>query len=352
MRWPWQKAAENRAGGYGDRVVNALLAQASGQAADSSGLAALEIAAGLWARGFSVADVAPDSLAARAVTPEVLAGVGRELVRSGEALFEISLSGPGLKLLPVGSWSISGGPDPESWFYLCTSTGPGGAMVRRVIPAAGVLHFRYATDPRRPWAGISPLAYAGATAELASNLEKRLAEEVGGPVGSVIPVPSEVGATEDDPLQGLRADLNQMRGAVAIAETTQAGYGEGRAVAPTTDWRPIRIGAHPPEVLAGLRSDSAALVLAACGIGPSLGGLIRADGGAQREAYRRFLHSTIVPALALVASELQEKLDEPQLTMRVERLFAGDLTGRARALGQLTTAGVPLDQARRIAGLE
>ena len=353
MRWPWGKAENRASGGYSDRLVDALLSQATGQAADSGGLAALEISAGLWSRAFAVADAKPeDSPAARAVTPEVLAGIGRELVRRGEAVFEIILDGSGrISLHPVGSWEVRGGPDPASWFYLVSSTSPSGALVRRVVPASGVVHCRYATSPRAPWRGIGPLEYAGATADLAGNLEKRLSQEIGGPVGHVIPIPGEIGAAEEDPLQGLRSDLNKLAGSVAIAETTQAGYGEGRAMAPTTDWRPIRIGAHPPDVLALLRSDSAQLVLSACGVPPGLA-LLPSSGSGERESFRRFLHSTISPALALVAAELQEKLDEPQLTLHSERLFAGDLTGRARALGQLTTAGVPLDQARRIAGLE
>ena len=313
MRWPWGKAENRASGGYGDRLVDALLSQATGQAADSGGLAALEISAGLWSRGFAVADVAPDSTAARAITPEVLASVGRELVRRGESLHLIALDGSGrISLHPVGSWEVRGGPDPASWFYLVSTTSPSGALVRRVVPASGVVHCRYATSPRAPWRGIGPLEYAGATAELAGNLEKRLSQEIGGPVGQIIAVPGEISASADDPLKSLRADLNSLEGAVSVVETTAAGWGEGKALAPTTDWKPIRIGSAPPEVLSSLRSDSAALVLAACGIPPSLAATSRADGGAQREAYRRFLHSTIVPALALVAAELREKLDEPR----------------------------------------
>ena len=47
----------------------------------------------------------------------------------------------------------------------------------RIYPSASVLHFRYASDPERPWHGISPLGYARATGKLAANLELRLAEE-------------------------------------------------------------------------------------------------------------------------------------------------------------------------------
>ena len=357
MRWPPWRRAENRAdraagsGGYTDQLVSAILATATGQAVDPSGLAALEVAAGLWSRAFAVAEVSPDSVAARAVTPEVLAAIGRQLVRRGEALFEIALEGRALALVPVGPWEVRGGPDPSTWFYVVTAAGPStGAGVRRVLPAAGVVHLKYATDPARPWAGIGPLAFAASSSGLVATLEQRLREEIAGPVGSLIPVPSEVAAgADDDPLLALRADLNKLRGALAIAETTAAGWGEGRAVAPTTDWRPIRIGGAPPDSLAQLRDDSAQLVLAACGIPPALA-LGREGGTSQRESYRRFAASTIAPALRLVEAELREKL-EPQLALGSDRLNAADLTGRARALGQMVTAGVALEDARRLAGL-
>ena len=70
------------------------------------------------------------------------------------------------------------------------------------------MHIRYAVDPARPWLGISPLGWARATGKLAANLEQRLGEESGAPVGSILPVPADGGDDpEADPLAGLRADL-------------------------------------------------------------------------------------------------------------------------------------------------
>ncbi|MDE0158854.1 MAG: hypothetical protein OXN24_02145 [Candidatus Dadabacteria bacterium] len=54
----------------------------------------------------------------------------------------------------------------------------------------------------------------------------------------------------------------------------------------------------------------------------------------------------------MAAAELAAKLEAPGLTLSFDRLFASDLSGRARALGSMTTAGVPLVDARRLAGLE
>ena len=61
-----------------------------------------------------------------------------------------------------------------------------------------------------------------------------------------------------------------------------------------------------------------------------------------------FLHSTIQPLARLILSELQEKLDESDLSLSFERMMAGDITGRARALKQLVEAGIELPAARRL----
>ena len=47
------------------------------------------------------------------------------------------------------------------------------------LPAASVLHFKYAPHPSRPWAGRSPVALARDTAQAAGLLEKATAAELG-----------------------------------------------------------------------------------------------------------------------------------------------------------------------------
>ena len=50
--------------------------------------------------------------------------------------------------------------------------------------------------------------------------------------------------------------------------------------------------------------------MAACGVPPGLADP-RAEGGGQREAFRRFIYSTVHPAADMVAQELSEKLERP-----------------------------------------
>ena len=59
MRWPWRKQTEQRAS-YSDAVVKAILAGSQGGAVgDPGAIAALETAAGLYARSFASAQVGP-----------------------------------------------------------------------------------------------------------------------------------------------------------------------------------------------------------------------------------------------------------------------------------------------------
>ena len=148
----------------------------------------------------------------------------------------------------------------------------------------------------------------------------------------------------------LQADLAKLGGRLALVESTASGWNEGRSGAPRGDWKPQRIGADPPAALDALRGSVGLSIAAACGVPPAL--LIGGDSTGLRESFRVFLHSTIQPLARLILDELRAKLDEPDLSLSFERLAAGDITGRARALGQMVKAGVPLEEARRLAGLE
>ena len=349
MRWPWDKSEKRQAagGGFTDALVAAIVARAGGASVGEPGaLAALEIAAGLWARAFAAAEVSPEI---PAVSPSFLASVARQLVRCGEAVWAIDVRRGEIDLRPAGSWDVAGGADPESWHYRLDLFGPSGNETR-IYPAESVCHFRYATDPERPWAGVSPWSYARQTALLAANLELRLSEEAGSRVGYLLPVPSDGGdGSVDDPLAGLKSDLGALAGNTALVETTSAGFGEGRAAAPLADWKPQRMGANPPATLADLRGAAAVDVLAACGVPPALASGT-AEGTAQREAWRRF-GITMQSVGRGVAEELAAKLDAPGLRLHFEALGAADLAGRARAVGVLTKAGVPLARSLDLAGL-
>ena len=60
----------------------------------------------------------------------------------------------------------------------------------------------------------------------------------------------------------------------------------------------------------------------------------------------------ILPIAELMQRELRKKLDAPDLKIDLSSLGATDTMGKARALQSMVGAGVPLDEARRLAGLQ
>ena len=344
MRLPWRRRSEHRAG-YTDAVVDALLATAQGGDGNASDVAAVELAAGLWARAFASAKVEPDGMAARMLTPEVLATAARALILWGESIFSIETVGGSLALVPACSWDIQGGADPRSWRYVLELAGPSAPETRN-RPAHGVVHLRYSVDPDRPWKGISPLTRAGVSAKLLGRLELRLSQEANARVGQLLPIPT---GGQDESVTQLKADLKGLAGNVALVETTQGGWGQGPQARPPRDWQTHRMGANPPAVLESLRSGAGLDILAACGVPPSLGSA-NSDGTSQRESWRRFLHSSVAPVGELMASELRDKLEVPDLRLTFDRLFASDLAGRARSFGIMVKAGIDLELALELSG--
>ena len=315
---------------------------------------AVEVAARYYSAAFALASVEPTGRRTAGLTPDVLGTISRRLITTGESVHLIDVDGSRVELIEASSWNLYGtarGP----WRYQITTTGPSETETRWV-PADAVVHVRYATSHVEPWRGLSPLTLAGTTGRLAQELERALADEAGGPVGSVIPLPQDAGGESDDPddaadpFAKLKHQINRLRGKLGLVETTAAGYGEGRAAAPGDDWKPRRIGPTFTDAQIELRGAVEETVLSVCGIPP---GLARAAGGESRESYRRWYAAGVLPLARLVESELQHKLDTPALRLTFADLAAADVHGRARAWRSLAgnEATVPDAEARRIVGL-
>ena len=350
MRWPWQHEPEKReAVPFTDAVVAALTAQAGGTGTgDPSAIAALEAAAGLYAAAFAAATVTPANPMTAGLTPACRALIARDCIRRGEHVSRIRIEGGGVRLQPIGSWDVRGPADERGWWYRLDEYGPHSNSTD-VVSGMSVIHCRYAVDSARPWYGLAPLQWARATGTLAANLETRLGEEAGGPVGHLLPVPSDGGDGGDgDPLAMLKADLAKGRGRTLLTETTSAGWGEGRQAAPAEDWKPRRFGASPPDALPTLRTDAALAVLSACQVPAAL--FTDADGTSQRESWRRWAMGPLAGLAAIVEAELAAKLDQP-VRLDFSGLWAHDLAGRASSFKAMVTGGMDPAKAAGLAGL-
>ena len=323
---------------------------------------AIEVAAGYYSRAFAAATVEPSTSSTAALTPFVLSSIARRLITSGEAVHVLDVAAGSVRLSEASSWNVTGGARPETWRYQVSTTGPS-TTETRWVPADQVVHCRYAVSHVEPWRGLAPLTLAGESGRLARLLERALADESGGPVGSVVPLPQDAGgevpqdagdgaSSDDDPYSTLKRQIRTLRGACGLVETTAAGYGEGRAASPADDWKPRRVGANPPDALVELRAAVEETVLSACGIPP---GLARAGAaGESRESFRRWYSASVLPLARLVEHELRDKLDLPTLRLDFASLAAADIHGRARAWRSLVgqEARMPDADARRLVGLD
>ena len=276
-----------------------------------------------------------------ALSPSVLALIGRTLFRRGEVL----LLRRGSTFLPVASYDIKGGVELSTWRYDLDLPAPGGMGTLRDLPASQVAHVRMNADPANPWRGRGPLTVAKLTADLATRLEQALDYEERVPVGQILAIPTTAqGDTLADQIAGLK-------GNIVLGESTASGWDTGvqNRSGGRAEWTPARVGPRPPAEQIELRTQVATTILAAAGV-PS--GLVLAgtETGA-REDWRRFLWSTIAPVGRMLAAELS-RVTGGAVSVDFDRLNASDLAGRSRAYKQLLEAGMPDADARRICGFD
>ena len=336
IRIPFLKRETRDADGYTDLILTALADASAGGTARPNTLALTETIAGLWGRAFASASVDPDTPTTRALTPDTLAFIGRQLFLRGESVHEISVN-DSVELVPATNWTVTGS---RSWTYALDIATPD-ATIHRTLDADRVLHLRYAVDPNKPWEGIGPLETASTTGTLAANTERHLSDETGTARGYALAAPKVDKA--------LQRDLTALKGRLTLVASSSDGWKAGPDAAPRRDYNVVRIGATPPETLVDLRTETARSLLAAGGVPPAL--VENADGTAAREAWRRFLHSTIQPIGRIIAVELADKLDAPGLAFSFDRLFASDISGRARAFQSLVGGGMDVTKAATLAGL-
>ena len=350
MRWPWTRKPEKRqsAQGYTASLTAAFVSAAeNGPQGTPLATAALEAAAGLYAACFAAARLDPDI---PALSPSVRALLARNLIRRGEDFHRIYVRDGRLVLSPIGfAYAHGNDPDPLGWIYNVTLYGPTDSR-HEWTPAASILHSRYSTDASRPWLGVPPWSWAHRTGELAGGLEARLSEESNAPVGAIIAVPQDGGDGGDsDPLAALKSDMAAAKGRTLLAETVMAGWGEGRQASPSSDYKPNRYGAQVPESSVSLRSEAAQALLAACGVPGALVDA-RADGTAQREAWRRYAMGPLAGLARCVEDEIARKLDV-RARFDFGALWAHDTAGRAASFKSMVAGGMSLERAAALSGL-
>ena len=174
----------------------------------------------------------------QAVSPGVLAQMGRDLVRAGQTMHVIRMDGMGrVRLIPASSWHWEGSHDPASWTVRVTAYGPSTSTTWH-LPGAGVVFVRWGGTPGVPYVGTGPLSWAsaprrGSKAKRSGPLPMKRAGRL--PTWCRIPQDGGDGDGEDDVRStALKADIRTARGKALLLETVAGGWGEGRAAAPQT----------------------------------------------------------------------------------------------------------------------
>ena len=285
--------------------------------------------------------------------PATLRGlIGRELVKNGEFVGRIDVrdsrtSGMRIEITPAQSQTILGDdPSPSQWLYQLTIPSPTGTSIFHKLTASQIVHLRQGASLETPWTGRGSLQLAIMSGELANRLEDILENILNSPVGHIIPLPEN---SDGNVIARFKKDVSELRGGVAMPESTQGGFGTGSAAAPKNDWipQPLRPDLGPANVQA--RGMIGATMCGALGVPPSLLGFENPDGTAMREDLRRCLHTTIEPLGQVLVEELQEKLED-DVSISFNRLEAGDTQGRARAFASITDDKIEGQSAAAIVG--
>ena len=251
MKIPFFNRHETRAANtYTEAIIAQLLDSSNAETIPSGTTAAEEIVVGLFGRAFASATVTPGGPVADALTPRVLAMMGRDLAEYGESIWEIEVQGGALSLAHASDYTVEG---LREWIYTVDLPYPDGVLSRS-LPADRVVHLRYGESTSQPWKGIGPLRQASTTRRLTANLESRLADESSARSGYLLPVP----AVSDS----LQADLNKLKGKTVLVESMEDFTGQ----ASKKVMEPVRLGFTPPESLELLRLGVNRSLLVAAGV--------------------------------------------------------------------------------------
>ena len=182
------------------------------------------------------------------------------------------------------------------------------------------------------------LAKRQSTLKIACELERALYFESVIPTGRLIALSQDI---EPGDAGDLISQVGQLKGRTMGLPSTPGTSGE------KTTWRPEHIGPAPSEGLLKARDRVRADILAKLGVPPGI--LEPSDAGqAAREIRHLFEENTVHPIRDALGMELAEKVGDCVIELPVP---VADIQIRARTVSSLMQQGVPLDQAKEIAGL-
>ena len=315
MRWPWRRP-EVREANYTDVVQSALHDHALGsigrpQPQETSAVLA---SCRLWSATTSSFAVEP----AGPLT-DVLPSIGWRLGRFG--YFAARLEGG--ELFTVDRYRRL----PSGWY--ATETTRDDRTARAVVAPTDFLLIQL-PGARAPWRSSG--------AEALAALDRALAVDARKPIGLALG-------------SGLEGALDLAAVTTTLTSAWQENFKQGSVI--VSDGKPTAAHTGPsPELLTGaanLRPDLASSIFDAYGVPTSL---LRASGAGSRDALRLFTATTGSWLASLTERAARRVLDETTTVSATRANTPADAVSRARAVHSLAQAGVEVDEALRLAGLE
>ncbi len=275
--------------------------------------------------------------------PRMLYTAARDLLRQGNSVWVIDTSTGGLVLHRAYKWDIRGtSPNPSAWAYDLELAVPSG-NIKGTYSAARVLHLRLASLPGADWNGQAPWQTAAISAEAMGEIERGIRDEGRTINGRVWVMPD--GATQVHADAMARTVRLMKGGQSVVSETTAGGFGQGKTAAPgpLRDWTPVQSGQSHSLGNVAMKDSEEASISAAYGI-PAAYLNANATAPALREVKRLAFLNRTLPLVALMLTELREKLD-PSIGITWTNLAdqSIDVHLRARAAAAVATAELITD---------
>ena len=316
MRWPWTRPPEVRES-YTNIIQTALTDHAAGSIGKpqpqetSTALACCR----LWSAAASSFAVTP----AGGPLPDVLASLGWRLGRHGSYGAQLENG----QLLTVDRWRRL----PGGWYAVETDRDD--LIARAVIPPDAFLLVQL-PGKRAPWRSSG--------AEALAALDRALAVDARKPIGLALG-------------SGLEGALDLGAVTATLTAAWKSDFKEGSVI--VSDGKPVAAHVGPnPQLLTGaanLRPDLVGSIFDSFGIPRSL---FLASGAGSREALRLFTATTATWLASLTERAARRVLD-PRLEVSATRANTpADVVSKSRAVHSLTQAGVEVDEALRLAGLQ
>ena len=203
---------------------------------------------------------------------------------------------------------------------------------------------KYSTVSEANFQGLSPLYQAQQTAGLLYELDRRIDEEAQTSTGQILSFTMD--SSEPDNLKNYQDHykfLQKLKGGLFVERQNRERGSRQSFVGRT------RLGPEFNNSIVDLRDRLEANIAAVFNVPIEL--LIAdGEGTATREAFRRFILTTVQPLAIRAAEEFSEKLED-NIEFKFEQLRSADLQGIGRAIKSLVASGLSLDKAIEMSGI-